>query len=107
MSVLSYVFCKHISGQDIDYKGATFFGVGMAMVRIVRAILRNERSLLTVSTILEGEYDLQGVSLGVPSIVSWKGVESILEAKLEANELDALSKSASVVKAAIAKLGLV
>jgi L-lactate dehydrogenase len=89
----------------IDYKGATFFGVGMALVRIVGAILRNERSILTVSSILEGEYGLQGVSLGVPSIISWKGVESILEAKLAKNELNALSKSASVVKAAIDKLG--
>lgn len=89
----------------IDYKGATYFGVGMALVRIVGAILRNERSVLTVSTILEGEYGLQDVSLGVSSIISWKGVESIIEAKLAAGEMDALSKSASVIRAAIAELG--
>ena len=42
----------------INYKGATYFAVGQALVRIVSAIVRNEKSVLTVSTVLEGEYGL-------------------------------------------------
>ena len=88
----------------IDYKGATHFAVGLALVRIVGAILRNERSVLTVSTVLDGEYGLQGVSLGVPSIISQGGVDHVLEARLPPEESEALSKSASILRDAIAEL---
>ena len=88
----------------IDYKGATYFAVGLALVRIVSAILRNRRSVLTVSTVLDGEYGLANVSLSVPSIVSQSGVERILEADLSSEELEALSKSASVLRDAIVEL---
>lgn len=88
----------------IDYKGATYFAVGLALVRIVGAILRNERSVLTVSTALDGEYGLANVSLSVPSIVSQSGVERILEADLSSEELEALSRSASVLRDAIVEL---
>jgi L-lactate dehydrogenase len=88
----------------IDYKGATYFAVGLALVRIVGAILRNERSVLTVSTALDGEYGLADVSLSVPSIVSQGGVERILEADLSPEELEALSRSASVLRDAIVEL---
>jgi L-lactate dehydrogenase len=88
----------------IDYKGATYFAVGLALVRIVGAILRNERSVLTVSTALDGEYGLANVSLSVPSIVSQSGVERILKAGLSSEELEALSRSASVLRDAIVEL---
>jgi L-lactate dehydrogenase len=88
----------------IDYKGATYFAVGLALVRIVGAILRNQRSVLTVSTVLDGEYGLANVSLSVPSIVSQSGVERILEADLSPEEQEALSRSASVLRDAIVEL---
>jgi L-lactate dehydrogenase len=88
----------------INYKGATYFAVGLALVRIVKAILRNERSVLTVSTVLNGEYGLEAVSLGVPSIVTQGGVESVLEAKLPPEEMKALVNSASVLQDSIAEL---
>jgi L-lactate dehydrogenase len=88
----------------IDYKGATYFAVGLALVRIVSAILRNQRSVLTVSTALDGEYGLANVSLSVPSIVSQSGVERILEVDLSPEELEALSWSASVLRDAIVEL---
>ena len=81
----------------IEYKGATNYAVGLALLRIVGAILRNERSVLTVSVPLHGEYGLTDVSLGVPSIVSENGVESVIEATLSAEEKEALSSSASIL----------
>ena len=88
----------------IDYKGATYFAVGLALVRIVSAILRNERSVLTVSAVLEGEYGLSDVSLSVPCIVSQNGVERILEANLLSVEVEALSRSALILREIMASL---
>jgi L-lactate dehydrogenase len=92
---------RHSAYHIIDYKGATNYAVGLALVRIVGAILRNERSVLTVSVPLEGEYGLRDVSLGVPSIVSMNGVESIVEANLRPEELEALQASAAVLQKSI------
>lgn len=88
----------------IDYKGATCFAIGLALVRIVAAILRNQKSVLTVSTVLDGEYGLRDVCLSVPAIVSQAGVEGIMEADLPSKESEALSNSASVLRGAIANL---
>jgi L-lactate dehydrogenase len=97
---------KHSAYHIIDYKGATWFAVGLALTRIAAAILRNQRGVLTVSSVLEGEYGLSGLSLGVPCIVSQKGVDKVLEAALPPDEQDALVKSAAVLQAAIEKLDL-
>jgi len=88
----------------IDYKGATYFAVGQALVRIVSAIVRNEKSVLTVSTILEGEYGLSDVCLGVPALIGEAGVELVLEARLPPEEQAALRRSAAVLQSAIAEL---
>jgi L-lactate dehydrogenase len=97
---------KHSAYHIIDYKGATWFAVGLALTRIAAAILRNQRGVLSVSSVLEGEYGLSGVSLGVPCIVSQKGVEKVLEVTLPTDEQSAMVKSASILRAAIEKLDL-
>jgi L-lactate dehydrogenase len=88
----------------IDYKGATYFAIGQALVRIVEAILRNQKSVLTVSTFLDGKYGLKDVCLSVPCIVSQEGAESIVVANLTPDELEALSSSAAVIRKAIGEL---
>ncbi len=90
----------------IDYKGATWFAVGLALTRIAAAILRNQNSVLTVSAVLEGEYGLSGVSLGVPCLVSQKGIERILQANLTPEEQNDLTRSATVLREMIAQLDL-
>lgn len=89
---------KNSAYHIIGYKGATNFGVGQALVRIVRAILRDSHSVLTVSIRLKGEYGLDGVCLSVPCVVSRDGVEKVLLADLSEEELKALHHSASVLK---------
>ncbi len=77
----------------IEAKGATYYGIGMSMVRIVRAILRNENSVLTVSVRLRGEYGgKKDVFLGNPCILNNGGAKRILELKLAENELEKLTK---------------
>jgi L-lactate dehydrogenase len=88
----------------IGYKGATYFAVGQALMRITSAIVRNEKSVLTVSTVLDGELGLGKVCLGVPSIVGEAGVERILDLQLPRIEQEKLVHSANVLKQAIAQL---
>jgi L-lactate dehydrogenase len=95
---------KNSAYHIIDYKGATNFAVGQALVRIVQAILRDSHSVLTVSYQLKGEYDLEGVCLSVPCIVSKDGVEGVLLADLTEQERHALHHSASVLKESFAKV---
>jgi L-lactate dehydrogenase len=97
---------KNSAYHIIDYKGATWFAVGLALTRIAAAILRNQNSVLTVSAVLEGEYGLKGVSLGIPCILSQKGVERILQVNLTPEEQNALVKSATILQEMIAQLGL-
>jgi L-lactate dehydrogenase len=82
----------------IDYKGATNFGIGMALTRIVGTILHNERSVLTVSTRLEGEYDIEGIALSVPCLVTSEGIDRVLIGDLTDEEMKQLHHSADVLK---------
>ena len=88
----------------IGYKGSTSFGVAMAMTQIVRAILRNERRVMTVSAPLEGEYGLSDVTLGIPCVVGAGGIEEIIEARLTPEEMQELARSAQILKENAAQL---
>jgi L-lactate dehydrogenase len=76
----------------------------MALTRIAGVILRNQNSVLTVSSVLEGEYGLSGVSLGVPCVVSQKGVERVLRVNLPPEEQKGLEKSAAILQEMIGQL---
>lgn len=88
----------------IEAKGSTCYAIGLALVRIVEAILRNEHSVLTVSTFLEGEYGLNDVCLSVPCIVSESGAERLIEVKLADEEKKALTASATIIKKSLIEL---
>jgi len=82
----------------IEAKGATNYGVSLAVRRIVEAIIRDESSVLTVSTLLNGEYGLDDVCLSVPCIINRKGIKSIVETTLDQSEEKALEKSAEIIR---------
>ena len=82
----------------IDYKGATNFGVGLALVQIVGAILKNQRRVLTVSYHLEGEYDINDICLATPCLISQNGVASIIGTELTDEEQKKLVHSANILK---------
>jgi L-lactate dehydrogenase len=88
----------------ISYKGATYFAIGMALTRIIGTILQDQRSVLTVSTLLEGEYDIRGVCLGIPCVVGKEGVSQVIEANLTLDEQELLRKSADTLKNALDEL---
>lgn len=97
---------RHSAYHIIDYKGATWFAVALAMTQISEAILRNQSSVLTVSAVLEGEYGERGVALGAPSILSYKGIDKVLEVELPEDERRAFAKSAETLRGIIASLNL-
>jgi L-lactate dehydrogenase len=93
------------AGPDVvALKGNTCFAISSCVVRICEAILRDERSVLIVSTIMTGQYGLHGVCLGTPCIVGKSGVEAALEMHLDGTEQKALQASAQVLRNAHARL---
>jgi L-lactate dehydrogenase len=89
----------------ISGKGYTSFGIATAVVRICEAIIRNERAVLPVSSLLTGQYGIDGVFLSLPSILGAGGVERILEPDLSVEERGALHHSAEIIRQAMAILG--
>lgn len=85
-------------------KGYTSFGIATAVVQICEAIIRNERTVLPVSTLLTGEFGIADVYLSLPCILGAGGVERILVPDLSAAEQSALRRSADVIRQAMATL---
>lgn len=81
----------------IAAKRATYYGIGMALTRIVKAILGDENSVLTVSAKLSGEYDTKDVFIGVPCIIGRNGVKEIVELDLTPQETQQFKRSASLL----------
>ena len=93
------------AGVDIiDAKGATYYGIGAALVRIIRAILHDERAILTVSSRVPESMQLGDVALSLPSIVDRHGIARVLSVSLNGSEQKALEASAEAVKKHIATL---
>ena len=90
----------------IEAKSATYYGIGIALTRIVKAILGDENSVLTVSAKLSGEYGTKGVFIGVPSIIGRNGVKEIVELELTDEEKSKFLSSAKVLNDAFEGLGI-
>ncbi len=97
---------KNAAYEIISAKKATYYGIGMAMVRITRAILSDESSVLTVSTLLSGEYGQKDLYIGVPAIINRKGVDRILELNLTEKELEKFKRSADTLSSLYPDLNL-
>ncbi|MET3209959.1 UNVERIFIED_CONTAM: L-lactate dehydrogenase [Paenibacillus sp. PvR008] len=97
---------KNAAYEIIDAKGATSYAIGLALDRIVAAILGDEGSVLNVSTLLEDYNGVSDVYLGVPSIVDHNGVREILDLPLNDKEREGLHQSADKLKDQISKLNL-
>lgn len=90
----------------IERKGATYYAVGLAVARVVESIFRDENSILTVSTTLDGEYGLRDVALSLPSIIGAGGVEKVLSLKINDDEEKKLIESAEVLQSIISDLDI-
>ena len=85
--------------EIIEKKRATYYGIGMALNRLVKAILNNENSILTVSTYLkDGQYGQDDIYIGVPAIINSNGVRELLDLDLAEDEQAKLDNSCKLIK---------
>lgn len=88
----------------VSGKGYTSFGIATAVVRICEAIIRNEQTVLPVSTLLTGEFGISGVFISLPCILGAGGVERILLPTLTIDEHSALHRSAETIRQSLVTL---
>ncbi len=84
--------------EIINRKGATFYGVATCLMRITKAILRDENAVLPVGAALNGEYGLDDIFIGTPAIINASGLAGVVEVPLSDKEMDAMTKSAETLK---------
>ena len=92
--------------QIIEEKGATYYGVAMAVTRIAAALIRDEGAVLPVSSLMQGEYGLSDLCISVPAIVGDDGVRQVLEIPLNEKENKELRHSANGLKEILQKIWL-
>jgi L-lactate dehydrogenase len=92
--------------QIIAGKGATYYGIGSAVARIVDVLLHDQRAILTVTSLIGGVPDCEGVTLSLPHLVGGKGVLATIPPPLDAGEREGLRRSASILRAAVESLRL-
>ena len=95
---------RHSAYKIIEAKGATYYGIGMAIVQICRAILQDENSVLTISCNLQGAYGERGVCVGAPAIINKNGVKTLIELSLTDEETEKLKESCRVLREHFSKI---
>jgi L-lactate dehydrogenase len=94
------------AGEIIRGKGATNYAVGLAAARIIEAVLYDQRQVLPVSSLLDGQAGIGDVCLSLPSVVDRLGVDVVLPGPLSEEEAEGLRRSADTVRGVIRRLGL-
>lgn len=97
---------KGAAYEIIKRKGATYYAIGLSLLRIVGSILRDENSVLTVSTLVDDYYDVSDVCLSVPVILNRNGISNVLKIDLENTEIKGFQASAGVLKQVVKDIGI-
>jgi len=93
-----FVRTRDAAYDIIKRKGNTAFGIGNALARITRAILRNEDVVLPISALLQGEYGLDDLYIGTPTVLNRSGVRNVVELRLDTDELEKFRHSATTLR---------
>lgn len=94
----SFKKVKNAAYEIIERKKATYYGIATALARITKAILYDENSIYSVSSLMQGEYGLDDVYIGSPAIINRSGVRHAVEIPLTDTEKERMQYSASVLK---------
>ena len=97
---------KNSAYEIISKKHATYFGVAVAVRRICEAIIRDEKSILPVSSMMHGQYGIEDVVLSMPAIVGGNGVEKLVPISMNEDEINKLRESADMLKKIIDEINL-
>jgi len=90
----------------IERKGATYYAVASGLLRIVEAIVRDQSTVLSASSLLSGQYGMSNVCLSLPTVINRLGVARVLQLDLDEGEREKLTRSAEILSSSIAELGL-
>ncbi len=96
---------RFVAAEVIKRKGATIFGPAVAIYRMVNAVVNDTKEEIPTSVVLQGEYGIENVAVGVPVILGKSGVEKIVEYDLPPEELEALKNSAKILRERLEELG--
>ena len=102
--IINYI--RTSGGEIIAGKGATYYAVSVAVCRLCEVLLSAYDSIMTVSTMLHGEYGIEDVCLSVPNIIGPKGAKGKVPVKMTDEEIDKLKASAEVLKSIIKNIKL-
>ena len=97
---------REAAQKIITAKKATYYGIGIAITRIVRAILNDEKTVLTVSARLKGEYNHHDIFVGTPCIIGKNGVNRLIELDLSDSEKESFIKSCRILSEEFDSLNL-
>ena len=89
---------RHKAYEIINRKGATYYGVATALMRISRAILRDENAVLPIAAPMNGEYGLDDIYIGTPAVINAQGIDRVIEVPLDERETKAMAASAKTLK---------
>jgi L-lactate dehydrogenase len=90
--------------EIIKRKQATYYAIGLGLLTLVEAILRDQRTVLTVSTPVRGNYGVQDIALSLPTIVGRQGAIEVLDLELSAEEQTAFKTSAQTLREKLAQV---
>ena len=96
-----YQGVRDAANQIIEYKSAAYYAIGLGLLRIVRAIVRNENSVVTIGAHLDGEYGASGLHIGVPALIDRTGIRQIIEIELTDEEQGQFDASVGRIRQAI------
>jgi malate dehydrogenase len=97
---------KKAAAEVISLKGATVYAPGNAVATMVESIVKNKKTILPVSALLEGEYGYSDVCIGVPCVIGSEGIEKIVELKLNEDEMKVFDLGVNSVKNAIKSVSM-
>jgi len=92
--------------EIIQKKGSTYYAVSLAVARIAKAILKDQKSVLTVSSMMRGQYGMEDVCLSLPCVLGTSGVETVVDSPLDEAEEQALRRSAATLRESFGSIGL-
>ncbi|HEX6290775.1 MAG TPA: L-lactate dehydrogenase [Herpetosiphonaceae bacterium] len=81
----------------IERKGATYYAIGLGLLTIVEAILRDQHTVLTVSSMMQGQYGVRDICISLPTIIGADGIEEVLNLSISAEEEESFRRSAATL----------
>ena len=96
---------KNAAYEIIRLKGSTYWAIALGATRMVEAILRDQHTIVTASTLVQGQYGLSDICLSLPVVLDRGGVDRIIELPITELERQAVAKSAEVLRDTLAAVG--